>query len=253
MPNNPISPALPADLPTNWVYGQTIGPNGTDVGLTLQHGYNYLMQAVNAAQASCNALGQAIAALTAASVGADPSGTASSAVASHNTSGTAHQDIRTEITNLDSNLGLQIYQHVTNYSNPHTVTAAQVGAYTKAQVDDLLEYMPKIATGSYVGDGTYGESHKTQVSVPFVPKMLIVNGVWGVPNDVKGSCTGVLVPGENTVPIDYSSNTRSVSAEVVGTTFRFWSSATFNSDNSSLNGSQQANMDGQMYTWIALG
>lgn len=45
---------LPADLPENWTQGQIISPNGTEVGLTEQHGYNYLMQQVNAAQTAIN-------------------------------------------------------------------------------------------------------------------------------------------------------------------------------------------------------
>ena len=56
---NPISPALPADLPTTWINLQTIAANGSDVGLATQYGYNYLMAAVNAAQAGVNALGAA--------------------------------------------------------------------------------------------------------------------------------------------------------------------------------------------------
>lgn len=57
---NPINPPLPADLPENWQYGQTVAPNGADVGLAEQYGYNYLMQQVNAAQEGVNALGQAV-------------------------------------------------------------------------------------------------------------------------------------------------------------------------------------------------
>ena len=60
MATNPINPALPADLPENWVYGDTVSPNGTETGLTPQHGYNYLMQQVNAAQEAANALGKAM-------------------------------------------------------------------------------------------------------------------------------------------------------------------------------------------------
>ena len=64
MPDNPISTPLPADLPVNWQTGQIVAPNGADVGLSAQHGYNYLMQQLNAAQQAVNTLGQAIAALT---------------------------------------------------------------------------------------------------------------------------------------------------------------------------------------------
>ena len=60
MAANPINPPLPADLPENWQNGQIVAPEGADVGLSAQHGYNYLMQQVNAAQAGVNALGQAV-------------------------------------------------------------------------------------------------------------------------------------------------------------------------------------------------
>ena len=54
---NPISVALPADLPENWQTGQTVAPQGSDVGLTERHGYNYLMKQVNAAQTAAAQLG----------------------------------------------------------------------------------------------------------------------------------------------------------------------------------------------------
>lgn len=57
-PVNPINPPLPADLPTNWGVGDTVSPNGTEAGLTQQHGYNYLMTQVNAAQNGVNILGE---------------------------------------------------------------------------------------------------------------------------------------------------------------------------------------------------
>lgn len=50
----PVISTLPADLPTNWTSGQIVSPNGTEVGLTQQHGYNYLGQQVNAAQTAIN-------------------------------------------------------------------------------------------------------------------------------------------------------------------------------------------------------
>ena len=50
---------LPADLPTDWQAGQIIAPNGADTGLPEQYGYNYLMEAVNAAQQAINDVGGA--------------------------------------------------------------------------------------------------------------------------------------------------------------------------------------------------
>ena len=59
MADNPITTPLPADLPENWSVGQIVAPSGTVAGLTEQHGYNYLMAQVNAAQESVNAIGEA--------------------------------------------------------------------------------------------------------------------------------------------------------------------------------------------------
>lgn len=40
-------PEILADLPEDWGYGQTVAPEGELVGLSEQHGYNYLMRKVN--------------------------------------------------------------------------------------------------------------------------------------------------------------------------------------------------------------
>lgn len=53
-------PKLPADLPENWTQGQTISPNGTEVGMTKQHGYNYLMKQVNDTQTEVNDINTAL-------------------------------------------------------------------------------------------------------------------------------------------------------------------------------------------------
>ena len=44
MAENPIKTPLPADLPEDWTGGQTVAPTGAEVGLSEQHGYNYLME-----------------------------------------------------------------------------------------------------------------------------------------------------------------------------------------------------------------
>ena len=53
-----LAAPLPADLPTDWTPGQTVAPNGADAGLSQQHGYNYLMEQVNAAQRACNEMSE---------------------------------------------------------------------------------------------------------------------------------------------------------------------------------------------------
>ena len=59
MADKPIQNPLPADLPENWSIGQIVAPAGADVGLDQQHGYNYLMQQVNAAQQAVNTMNNA--------------------------------------------------------------------------------------------------------------------------------------------------------------------------------------------------
>lgn len=45
-----IKTPLPKDLPDNWRDTQYVSPNGAEVGLSPQHGYNYLMRQVNNSQ-----------------------------------------------------------------------------------------------------------------------------------------------------------------------------------------------------------
>ena len=137
MATKPITTPLPADLPEAWQTGQTVAPTGAEVGLSRQHGYNYLMEQVNAAQEAVNTISDAfeglatsedvgdltpgdIGAIPASEKGAaggvatldgagkvpsaqlpamdyDPSGTADAAVAAHNTSAQAHADIRAAV------------------------------------------------------------------------------------------------------------------------------------------------------------
>ena len=63
MADKPIQNPLPADLPENWSIGQIVAPAGADVGLDQQHGYNYLMQQVNAAQQAVNTVNNAFSGL----------------------------------------------------------------------------------------------------------------------------------------------------------------------------------------------
>ena len=131
MANNPITTPLPADLPTNWTYGQTIGASGTDVGLTAQHGYNYLMQQVNAAQQAATQIGQAFSGLP--SLGSDGKIPATQLPAMNYDPAGSAATVQTNLTN-----------HINNKSNPHNVTAEQLNALgltmnTYANLDDMPE------------------------------------------------------------------------------------------------------------------
>ncbi len=56
-----LAAPLPADLPKDWVVEQIIAPTGEEVGLSHQHGYNYLMEMVNRAQRSVNQINETLA------------------------------------------------------------------------------------------------------------------------------------------------------------------------------------------------
>ncbi len=117
MAENPIKTPLPADLPEDWTYGQTVAPAGEEAGLSTQHGYNYLMQQVNAAQRGVNEVGKAFSGLP--SLGPDGKIPAEQLPAmNYDPAGSAAGVQK----NLDAHMG--------NRQNPHGVTAAQVGAAT---------------------------------------------------------------------------------------------------------------------------
>ena len=82
-------PNLPADLPEDWTSTQKITPNGTEVGLTQQHGYNYLMKQVNDTQGAVNNISTEI-------------GTALEGVAQESSSQSIKTDTQTIINTLGS-------------------------------------------------------------------------------------------------------------------------------------------------------
>ena len=63
MADNPITVSLPADLPEDWAENDIVAPEGQSVGLSQQHGYNYLMEAVNNAQTAASQIGEAFSGL----------------------------------------------------------------------------------------------------------------------------------------------------------------------------------------------
>lgn len=80
---------------------------------------------------------------------AEASGTAASKVAAHNTDGSAHADIRSDVSDAKQaasdaqesadNAQNALDDHIADDANPHGVTAAQVGAYTKAETDSQIQ------------------------------------------------------------------------------------------------------------------
>lgn len=140
MADNPITVPLAADLPENWTYGQTVAPTGGEVGLSKQHGYNYLMEQANATQRAVKEIGEAFSGL--ASLGPDGKVPDEQLPAmNYDPAGSASAVQK----NLDAHTG--------NRENPHGVTAQQVGAaieYTKlGTISTLDELLSKRPSGFY--------------------------------------------------------------------------------------------------------
>lgn len=57
----PINTNPTADVPSNWTNGQIVSPNGTDVGLSAKHGYNYQAGKINEALHAIGLLNDAFA------------------------------------------------------------------------------------------------------------------------------------------------------------------------------------------------
>lgn len=219
MADNPITVPLPQDLPQNWTYGQTIGPQGTDVGLTQQHGYNYLMQQVNAAQQAAQELGEAFSGLpTLGSDGKIP----------EDQLPPMNYDPVGSAETVQENLNA----HVEDKENPHGVTYQQVGAAAESHIHDASAVvsgtfaaaripgldagkitsgilsvarggtgvsslaalaaalnMPNIKLGYYIGSGNYGESSPCSVSADFAIRMMLIVGYADVLDIGRLTCT----------------------------------------------------------------
>lgn len=198
MADNPITTPLPADLPTDWGYGQTIGPQGTDVGLAQQYGYNYLMQQVNAAQLAATQIGQAFSGLP--SLGSDgkipaeqlpemdfdPSGSAAAVQQNldahtgnkNNPHGVTAAQVGADPAGSAAAVQASLSAHTGNRSNPHSVTAQQVGADPAGSAEAVRSALAsqiaalttqlggkaEIHTFSYVGTGTCGKNNKNSIT-----------------------------------------------------------------------------------------
>ena len=55
-----VTTPLPQDLPEDWNDSQYVSPGGVETGLTEKHGYNYLMQQVNATQKAVQELDEGV-------------------------------------------------------------------------------------------------------------------------------------------------------------------------------------------------
>lgn len=244
MAENPIPSPLPADLPTNWVYGQTVAPTGAEAGLATQYGYNYLMAAVNAAQAAINLIGTAFESLPELDGGTIPITQLPAGVAG----GVASLDQTGKVPtsqlpamnylplaggNMQGAINMGNFR-ITNLNTP----ANDQDAATKAYVDALQALVEgagyaKISTGKYDGNN----SNTVNITVGFQPSAVFV---FCASNDLGGSMENIAIyAGYSITRTDGSYNSQTISATANG--FKIVGNYT----------QYAMNRSGSTYVWIA--
>ena len=222
MAENPIKTPLPADLPEDWTGGQTVAPTGAEVGLSEQHGYNYLMEQVNAAQTAAKEIGEAFSGL--ATLGPDgkvPAGQLPKM--DYDPAGSA-EAVQQALT-----------AHTGNKNNPHAVTAEQVGALASSggvmsgaismsghKIANLAapadstdaankQYVDehagaKVILGSYVGTGKSGKSNPNQITLAEPFKLLCIYGIQHTDSYTSISDSDIcnIIP-SSIIPTEYTS------------------------------------------------
>ena len=93
---------------------------------------------------------------------------------------------------------------------------------------DLLAAAPRIATGSYVGDGEYGSEHPNTLTFPFAPKLVIILsednnyfGTTGSDPNVYNSWMMAMPGVTKTLLGSYNSNAENV-IQFQGSTMTWW-------------------------------
>ena len=225
MAENPIKTPLPADLPEDWTGGQTVAPTGAEVGLSEQHGYNYLMEQVNAAQTAAKEIGEAFSGL--ATLGPDGKVPGEQLPKMDYDPAGSAEAVQKNLT-----------AHTGNKNNPHAVTAEQVGALASSggvmsgaismsghKIANLAapadstdaankQYVDehagaRVILGSYVGTGKSGKSNPNQITLAAPFKILCIYGMqWpdsyrSIDNSGTGE-TSVIIPG-SIIPTEYTS------------------------------------------------
>lgn len=225
MAENPIKTPLPADLPEDWTGGQTVAPTGAEVGLSEQHGYNYLMEQVNAVQTAAKEIGEAFSGL--ATLGPDGKVPGEQLPKMDYDPAGSAEAVQKNLT-----------AHTGNKNNPHAVTAEQVGALASSggvmsgaismsghKIANLAapadstdaankQYVDehagaRVILGSYVGTGKTGKSNPNQITLAEPFKILCIYGMqWpdsyrSIDNSGTGE-TSVIIPG-SIIPTEYTS------------------------------------------------
>lgn len=117
----------------------------------------------------------------------------------------------------------------------------------------------RIVTGSYVGDGTYGEENPTHLEFEDIQPMLVaIYGYFGSPA-IRGLGTGLFVNFGTSEYLkgyaDYGSSIGScqMNYRFYGHALDIYSNSRYTGDEVSYQGAQQGNMAGETYYYIAIG
>lgn len=116
-----------------------------------------------------------------------------------------------------------------------------------AKLDAALAGMPKIATGSYVGTGTYGYNNPNSITFPFQPKFvfLIANNGIAQPTFFLWNCHGATgYNSSGACPVFFTDPNGTAGVSYSGTTMTWFSPQ---------NSLSQLNASGTTYTWFILG
>lgn len=182
--DNPITVSLPRNLPTNWAYGQTVAPNGSDVGLAEQYGYNYLNQQINAAQQAAQEVGEAIPDLVPASDLGQPNGVAE---LDQNGQVPAGQlpPMNYDPAGSASAVQQNLTEHINNQDNPHGVTATQVGARPSSWTPTAAEVgaaVPSQAVNVTLAASSWSSANPPTLTISVPGLGAAQNGTIGVAN-----------------------------------------------------------------------
>ena len=108
-------------------------------------------------------------------------------------------------------------------------------------IGDLQSEQVRIATGSYVGTGTYGASNPCSLAFPFPPKLLIVQSISAVHPDIAYA-TMLWVPGISNTTASLDKMHFSLSGNVLS-----W----YTDEVYSAGEGYQMNRSGIAYFWVA--
>lgn len=117
---------------------------------------------------------------------------------------------------------------------------------TKKYVDDGLAVRPQIATGSYVGTGTYGVGNPTSIILDFTPKCILFAPVSATVDGIVYNYIATLINGGASYTMVASGDHSSIVtfSPTWGTT-TFWHNA--------INALLQLNATGITYSYVAIG